>query len=198
MKLTKSRIPIGVDLDSTIADFPRSAILLLQANVDPEIRLAQWTSNRIDKCISREADACLREAMNTEEFWTRIEPMPGVIKELVKLMFEYEVHIITRRDEWIAQLTHDWLCLNEVPFDTLTLVDRVIDKLPEAEAKHCVGFIDDDQDICEEMHNSGLVVAQYIWPWNRTYEDMIRVSNWPGLAYAFDLKVKEKLKANTR
>lgn len=187
------RIPIGIDLDSTIANFPKAAIELFKG-LDENAELAAWTTKRVDRCFGKEADRLLQEAMSGTEFWENLQPLHGVIKELVKLMPKYYIHVISQRHERIRDLTHDWLCLNEIPFDTVDVVSSRDDKLPLAREYGCLGFIDDDDDVCRQMVDAGLVVGQVIWPWNKPYKDLIRLPEWNSLAYAVDLKLQDRAK----
>lgn len=188
------RIPLGLDLDSTLADFPQAAIMHLREQ-GYDVTLADWTTKRLDQCFGKEVDDCVRAAMKTEEFWWSMEPMPGAIRELVRLIPDFELHIITHRGQWITNLTREWCCLNEIPFDTIDLVEGWPDKLPLLQEYKCLGHIDDDPDVCKMTHDAGFVTGQFIWPWNYTYEDMIRASKWSGLAYAMELKLKDKQKS---
>jgi 5'(3')-deoxyribonucleotidase len=179
---------IGCDLDSIIAAFDQMAIDTVHEILGdcPGITLENWTSWNLADCFGKEADEALAKAMQTPEFWRKIEPLPGATRELMRLMQKYEIHIVTVRPEQFRDLTHDWLCENEIPFDSLTVVHSSKDKLGVAQTLQCVAFVDDNQDTIETMRDAGMVVGQLAWPWNHGGNGIIRTQSWAALALGID------------
>lgn len=185
-----SKLHIGCDLDSTIASFHDGA--LKAAHECQNVALENWTSFNIAECLGKDADKIIHDAMNTPEFWHDLQPLPGCTRELIRLMQRYEIHIITVRPEQFKDLTHEWLCVNEIPFDSLTVVHSSKDKLEVAQALQCVAFVDDNQDTIETMRDAGMIAGQLAWPWNRGGNGIIRAKSWAALALGIDHQLKPK------
>jgi 5'(3')-deoxyribonucleotidase len=184
---------IGCDLDSTIAAFYEGAIKAAH-ECQQEVSLENWTSWDIAECFGKDADKIISDAMKTPEFWHDLHPLPGCTKELIRLMQEYEIHIITVRPPQFIQLTHDWLCENEIPFDGLIVVSNREEKLAVAKALQCVAFLDDNQNTVEEMRDAGMVAGQLEWPWNKGGPGIIRAHTWAGLVTGLEYYLSESLK----
>jgi 5'(3')-deoxyribonucleotidase len=186
---------IGVDLDSTIATYDTHALQVMQAaSSEPErCVLENWKSWDLQTCFGEEACTALVAAMNTPGFWLNLDTITGAGKSLAKLMRHHRVHIITTRPPEFAELTKIWLCLYEVPFDDLTVVNHRKEKLDVALDAQCVAFVDDNQETAETMRDAGLVVGQLAWPWNSGGDGIIRCEDWPGLSLALAQEIKLKL-----
>lgn len=189
-----SKPRIGCDLDSMIAAFGKTALDAVHEILGdcPGVTLENWTSWNLADCFGKEADEALWGAMQTPEFWRKIEPLPGATRELMRLMRKYEIHIVTVRPEQFITLTHDWLCENEIPFDSVIVVHSRGEKLAVAKELTCVAFLDDNQDTAEEMRDAGMVVGQLAWPWNQGGNGIVREKSWAALALGIDHQLKPK------
>lgn len=190
---------IGVDLDDMIADYTASSLAVIQCALGPNEAVCR--DNHIDYyvnvCFGEEAGKVVDEAMTKPQFWISIPPIPGACKALMNLMQLFDVHIITARPLQFADLTKYWLCMHEIPFDRLTLVESRDEKPALVEKDGCVAFLDDHQGTAEQMRDMGLVAGQLAHPWNVGGRGIVRSPSWEQLSLEVAQQVTLKLNPPT-
>ncbi len=163
---------------------------LTTANNHP-VDITPWGASSIDEAVKRVHSYFETEAFKNEKPYDATGP---ALDELDK---NYELFIITGRDEVIEDTTRDWLqtyfpdVFKEVHFTSqYSLVGKSRSKAEVTALLNADYFIDDNLPAVTEVAASGvpsLLFGDY--PWNETDSlpgNVTRVADWPAVLKYFD------------
>lgn len=165
---------LGIDIDGVLNNFSGVLKVILQRDFDFIPDDSQYYMlNELKFSKSQLLDFWIKYS---PQILNMMSPEQDAVNVLTKLSNEYDINIITARDTAVIDITTEWIDKWGIPYDNIYFNSG--DKVDKCKELDAIMMIEDNPHNVKALNDAGVNTLLFDRPYNRRYNDSVRVTNW--------------------